>query len=164
MNLDDWIASPIYVVKKMLDMAQVGPEDIIYDLGSGDARILIAAVEEFRAKRAIGYELSKDLYRISLLEIKRRNLQDKVILFKRDFYGADLSDASVIIMYLSDETNELLRPKLEEELSYGTRVVSLTFKINNWQISNFAYAGSPSYTRYTQYYPIYIYVVPRAFK
>lgn len=172
MNSVVWVAAPIYVVEKMLQMAQIGPEDIIYDLGSGDARILITAIEEFGAKRAIGYELREDLYHISLLEIKRRNLQDKVIVFKRNLYEADLSNASVIIIYLSNKANELLRPKLEKELRYGTRVISLTFKINNWQTSSFAYAGSPSYTRlhrkfsssYADYYPIHIYVVPGAFK
>lgn len=172
MSSVEWVATPNYVVKKMLKMAQVGPEDIIYDLGSGDARILIKAVEEFRAKRAIGYELKEDLYHISLHEIKRRNLQDKVIVFKSNLYEADLSEASVVIVYLSNKANELLRPKLEQQLRYGTRVVSLTFKINNWQASSFAYAGPSSYIRfhrkfsssYAEYYPIYIYIVPEAFK
>lgn len=140
-------------------MARVGSEDVIYDLGCGDARILITAVEEFGAKKAIGYELREDLYQASLQEIKRRNLRDKVTLIKGNLYEADLSEASLVTLYLSYEANNLLRPKLEKELGCGTRVVSLTFKIDMWQISGLMYGRwCPPY------FPIYLYIIPDAFK
>lgn len=139
-------------------MAQVGPDDVIYDLGCGDGRILITAVEKFGAKKAVGYELREDLYQRSLQEIKRRNLQDKVVLIKGNFLESDLSEASVVTLYLSSEANELVRPKLEKELRSGTRIVSLTFKIHTWQISGLMYGWGPPR------FPIHLYIIPEAFK
>jgi len=156
LSLTSWVAAPPDIVKRMLHVAQVGPEDVIYDLGCGDARILITAVEEFGAKKAIGYEVREDLYQRSLQEIKRRNLQDKVVLIKGNFLEADLSEASVVTLYLSSEANELVRPKLEKELRRGTRIVSLTFKIDTWHISDLIYGWRPPC------YPIYLYIISEA--
>jgi len=166
-----WVPSPNNVVKKMLQIAQVGQEDVVCDLGSGDARMLIAAVEEFKAKKAIGYELREHLYQASLKEIGKRNLGDKIELHKRNMYEADLTEASVVTLYLSNKANRLLRPKLEKELRYGTRVISLIFKINNWQTSSLTWGGhlpkfpmAPIYGWAYLYYPIHLYIVPDAFK
>lgn len=171
MSVIPWVPSPNDVVKKMLHIARVGQEDVVCDLGSGDARILIAAVEEFKAKKAIGYELREHLYQVSLQEIEKRNLGDKIELHQRDLYEADLTEASVVTLYLSNQANELLRPKLEKELRYGTRVISLIFKINNWQTSCLTWGGQapnlpmpPFYGCAYLYYPIYLYVIPDAFK
>ena len=158
LSLASWVTTPPDIVKKMLQMAQVGPEDMIYDLGCGDARILIIAVEEFGAKRAVGYELREELYQASLQEIKWRNLQDKVVLIKGNLLEADLSEASVVTLFLSDKANELLRPKLEKELRCGTRIVSLTFKTDTWRMSDLTYGRPPPY------FPMYLYVIPEAFK
>lgn len=155
----------------MLQFAELEPRDVIYDLGSGDARILILAVEEFKAEKAIGYEIREDLYQTSLREIHQRHLHDKVLIIKGDLYEANLSKASVLTLYLSNEANELLRPKLEKELRFGTRVVSLTFKIDGWQASNLTYSGCPPYHALPRrcglvpfYYPIYLYKIPDAFQ
>lgn len=166
-----WVPSPKNIVTKMLQIAQVGQEDVVCDLGSGDARVLITAAEEFKAKRAIGYELREHLYQASLQEIGKRNLGDKIELHKRSLYEADLTQASVVTLYLSNEANDLLRPKLEKELRYGTRVISLIFKINNWQTNSVTWGGplpkfpmAPIYGWAYLYYPIYLYIVPDAFK
>jgi len=153
-------------------MARVGAEDVIYDLGSGDARIPITAVEEFEAQKAIGYELREDLCQASLREIKQRNLQDRVKVIRGDFYEADLSAASVVTLFQTSEVNERLRPKLEKELRGGTRVVSLAFKVGNWQEGGFTYGWGPACCPLPItydwdlpfYYPIYLYIMPDAFK
>jgi len=166
-----WVPSPNNIVKKMLQIAQVGQEDVVCDLGSGDARLLIAAVEEFKAKKGIGYELREYLYQASLREIEKRNLGDKIELHKRNLYEADLTGVSVVTLYLSNEANNLLRPKLERELRYGTRVISLIFKIDNWQTNSLTWGGDvpdfrmpPLYGFAYLYYPIYLYTIPDAFK
>jgi len=158
LSLASWIATPPDIVKKMLQMAEVGPEDVACDLGCGDARILITAVEEFGAKKAIGYEIREDLYHASLHEIERRNVQDKVMVIEGNFLEADLSEASVVTLYLSHKATKPLRPKLEKELKCGTRVVSFLYKIDTWQISSLMYGWRPPS------YPIYLYLIPEAFK
>ncbi len=171
MSLPPWVPSPDNIVRKMLQTAQVGQEDVVCDLGSGDGRILIAAVQDFKAKKAIGYEILEHLYQTSLQEIEKRKLGDKIELHKGNLYEADLTEASVVTLYLSHEVNELLRPKLEKELRHGTRVVCLISKINNWQPSALAWGGEvphfrmpPVYGCAFIYYPIYLYTIPDAFE
>lgn len=167
-----WVATREDVVRKMLKVVQVGQEDIVYDLGCGDSRILITAIEAFRARKAVGYELRKDLCQSSLLEIQKRNLQNKINIFNKNFYKANLSEALVVILYLSNMLNEFVRPKLGRELQHGTRVASLTFKINNWKTSSptpyiyrfsHPFAMHPLYGWHYPFYPIYLYVIPDAF-
>lgn len=165
-----WAPSPKNVVNKMLHIAQVGQDDVVYDLGSGDGRMLFAAVEEFNAKRAIGYELQEHLYQFALEKITKRNLTDRIKIYKQDMFEADLSEASVVALYLSAEANELLRPKLEKELRNGVRVVSLVSRINNWETSWLGWGEPPPKLVNPPvpgwnflYYPIYLYVIPDAF-
>ena len=150
-----------HIVREILQLAQVGKEDIVYDLGSGDGRILIAAVKEFGAKKAIGYENKDDFYQISLGEIKRQNLQDKITVIKEDLFKADISEASVIILYLTPDANEVIKPKLEKEAKYGTRIVSRSFEFKKWQpikVANLTYSsGNPCS-------PIYLYTIPESLK
>jgi predicted RNA methylase len=154
------LTSP-YIVREMLQLAQVGREDVVYDLGSGDGRILIAAVKEFGAKKAIGYETNEDFYQASLSEIKHQDLQEKITVIKGDLFKADISEASVIALYLSPEAIKLVTPKLEKEANYGTRIVSRGFEINKWQpikVKNLTYStGNPSR-------PIYLYTIPESLK
>lgn len=158
MNLVTWVGIPPEIARIMLEIAEVRPQDILYDLGCGDARILIMAVKEFGAKKAIGYEISEDLYDISMRNIESQNLQDKITLFKKDLFDADLSKASVITLYLSGIVNELLRPKFEREAKRGTRIVSYSFKINTWRrIKKQMISRSPGIS-------INLYVVPQSFK
>jgi len=131
-----WVASPPEIAKKMLEFAQVGPEDIVYDLGCGDARILIMAVQEFGAKKAVGYEIRQDLVEKSLQEIQSQNLEDRITIIRDDLLNADLSEASVIALYLVTSANEILRPKLEEEAKSETRIISRYFEIKSWQAAS----------------------------
>ncbi len=166
-----WIAAPDEVVRNALRLAQVNSDDVVYDLGCGDGRILIKAMEEFGVKKAVGYEARVDIYETSIQNIQKHNLQDKVRLVNGDLYEANLSEASVITLYLSDNANELLRPKLEKELTNGTKVVSITFKMGSWRLSDYSLNGFlPAYFSIpcklyvaSHDYPIYLYTVPDAF-
>ena len=95
------LSSPPEVVKRMLEVAEARPGDVVCDLGCGDGRILIVAVEDFKAKEAVGYEIREDVYKNALEEVARMNLQDKIRIINGDFLEADLSRASVITVYLN---------------------------------------------------------------
>ena len=86
-------------VKRMLEIAEVGPGDMAYDLGCGDGRIPIMAVEEFGAKGAVGYEIRKEIYKAALSRIEHRGLKGKIRLFNEDLFEADLSKATVVTLY-----------------------------------------------------------------
>ncbi len=154
-SLARWEPTPLETVKSMLELAKVEPKDRVYDLGCGDARILIMAVKEFGALKAVGYEIRQDLCEDSQEEIRRQNLQDRISVIKGNLLDADISEASVITLYLYPTANEILRPKLEKEARVGTRVVSHEHLIETWQIAK------------TKEYPgetLYLYIVPQSFR
>lgn len=119
------------VVARMLDVAQVKAGDVVYDLGCGDARIVIAAA--LRGARGIGFEIEPNLYQYALANIKAENLADKVKVVQQDLFTADMSEASVVALYLLPEMNTRLRPKFWKELKVGTRVVVNAFPIGGWE-------------------------------
>lgn len=127
-----FVSTPEHVARRMLELAKVGPEDIVYDLGAGDGRIIIMAAKEFRAK-AVGVEIRKDLYEQILRRIKIDGLEGKVKVINNDFFQVDISEASVVTLYLLTSVNEKLRPKLERELKVGARVVSHDFEVPGWK-------------------------------
>jgi len=129
MSCAPFVPSDPEVVKRMLEMADVGPRDIVYDLGCGDGRILFMAVERFGAKKAVGYELNEDLYVKLLREVERRGLQERIKVVHGDLFKADISKATVITLYLTGGANNQLRTKLEKEARSGTRIVSHDFDI-----------------------------------
>ena len=150
-----WVPTPLETAKQMLELAQVGSKDIVYDLGCGDARMLIMAIKEFGARKAVGYEIRQDLLENSKQEIQRQNVQSRITLVKGDMLEADLSEASVIVLYLTSRANEHLRPKLEKELKPGTRIVSYYFKIDPWK---------PASTEMSSTGTLYLYLTPQAFQ
>ena len=153
-----FLSSPPEVVKRMLEVAAVGPSDIVCDLGCGDGRILIAAVEGFKAKEAIGYEMREDVYKKALEEVTGANLQERIRIINGDFFEANLSRPSVITVYLNSFANEKVKLKLEKEASLGTRIVSHDFSMPGWRpmIEDTLQGDYASHT-------IYLYVVPAAF-
>lgn len=124
--------TPPRIVRRMLKIARVGPGDVLYDLGCGDGRILIMAVKEFGAKKAVGYEIGEEVYRTALREVERLGL-GRIRLVKGDLFEADLSEATVITLYLDDLTNKRLKPKLEREARVGARIVSYAYGIKGWK-------------------------------
>jgi SAM-dependent methyltransferase len=131
-SLAPYVPTPQPVVVDMLKMAETSSEDIVYDLGCGDGRILFTAVELFNAKKAVGFEINP--YMIEGIEKKiiEKGLEDKIFIFRKNFIEVDLSEASVITIYLTTSGNMKLKPKLEAELKPGSRVISHDFPINGW--------------------------------
>ncbi len=130
-DLAPFVVTPMSVVEKMLDMAQVTSRDVVYDLGSGDGRIVIAAAKRYGA-RGVGIELDPALIEISRAAAKKEGV-DKLVEFRmEDATKADLMDATVVTLYLLPESNELLRALLEIQLKPGSRVVSHNYHIPGW--------------------------------
>ncbi|WP_269716402.1 SAM-dependent methyltransferase [Caulobacter sp. NIBR2454] len=127
-----YVATPQPVVDAMLEMAKVAPGDVLYDLGSGDGRIPITAAKRFGV-RAVGIEIDVALVR-EASRIARRQRVDHLATFRKtDLFEADLSEASVVTLYLLDTLNLRLRPKLLRELKPGSRVVSHAFDMGEWK-------------------------------
>ncbi len=126
-----YVPTPMVIVDKMLKLSGLEPGEVLYDLGSGDGRIIIAAAEKFKA-RAVGVELNKDLYSETLKNIKEKGLEDQVQVIEGDLLEQDLRPANVVTLYLLTSANEKIRPVMEKALRGGSRVVSHDFKIRGW--------------------------------
>lgn len=126
-----FVSTPEPVVRRMLTLANVGPGELVYDLGAGDGRVLSSAVRDFGA-RAVGVELHPSRYAQILDRVKRERLEDHVKIIRGDFFEISLSNANVVTLYLLPSVNSMIRPKLEQELKMGTRVVSHDFQIHGW--------------------------------
>ncbi|MCK4953543.1 tRNA (adenine(22)-N(1))-methyltransferase TrmK, partial [Candidatus Bathyarchaeota archaeon] len=120
-SLSPFVSSPMERVRRMLTLAEVRTDDVVYDLGSGDGRIVVAAVRDFKAKRAIGIELRSDLVKKACTEIRRLKLEDKIEIIQGDALEVNISEADVVTLYLTSRGNEILKPKLEKELKPGAR-------------------------------------------
>jgi len=125
------VRTPPEVVTEILRLARVGPDDVVYDLGSGDGRIVIAAARDFGA-RGVGIELDPDLVAESIRNARRARVADRTRFLRQDIFEADISAATVVTLYLSPEVNLRLRPKLLA-LPPGSRIVSHDFPIGDWK-------------------------------
>ena len=125
------VRTPPEVVVEILRLAGVGPDDVVYDLGSGDGRIVIAAARDFGA-RGVGIELDPDLVAESVKNARRARVTDRTRFLQQDIFEADISEATVVTLYLSPEVNLRLRPKLLA-LKPGSRIVSHDFPIGDWK-------------------------------
>ena len=123
MKLAICVATPPEIVETMLSLVQITSEDLVCDLGCGDGRILISAIKDFGARKAIGYEIRRDLCEATVKEIQKLHLQDRIKIVHGDLLEANLSGCSVLTLYLSSEANELLRPKLQKQLMPQTKVL-----------------------------------------
>ena len=126
-----YVPTPQDIVDKMLDLAKLTSDDVLYDLGSGDGRIVITAVQKYGA-HAVGVEINPDLYRQSSDRIKELGLEDKAHIICEDMFYVSLHPATVVTLYLLTSFNEKLRPKLESQLRSGARVVCHDFHIPGW--------------------------------
>ena len=132
---DQWAPfdpTPQEVVEKMLGLAGVKKNDVVYDLGSGDGRVVITAAKKYGAK-AVGFEIDPGLVKLARENVQREKLQNLVEIRQQDFMTAELSNATVVSLYLSYEGNLALRPKLTRELKPGARVVSYAYDMGDWQ-------------------------------
>ncbi len=124
-----WVPTPQALVEKMLDMAQVTPQDFVMDLGSGDGRTVITAAK--RGARAMGIEYNPNMVELSKENAAKAGVSDRAEFMKADLFETDLSKASVITLFLLPDINLKLRPKILD-LKPGTRVVSNTFTMDDW--------------------------------
>jgi precorrin-6B methylase 2 len=124
-----WVPTPQSLVNKMLDMAKVTPEDFVMDLGSGDGRTVITAAK--RGARAMGIEYEPNMVALSKRNAAREGVADKTQFIQADLFQSDFSQATVITMFLLEEINLKLRPRLLD-LKPGTRVVSNAFTMGEW--------------------------------
>lgn len=125
------VRTPLVVVNEMLRLAAVSADDVVYDLGSGDGRIVIAAARD-RGARGVGFEIDPDLVAQATERARRLGLAERVSFHQDDLFKADLREATVVTLYLSPDLNRRLRPKLLEELRPGSRIVSHNFDMGDW--------------------------------
>jgi precorrin-6B methylase 2 len=125
-----WVPTSEALVNKMLDMAKVTPKDFVMDLGSGDGRTVITAAK--RGAKAVGIEYNPDMVALSRKNAEKAGVAKRATFMKADLFETDLSKATVITMFLLPEINLKLRPKILQ-LKPGTRVVSNTFTMGEWQ-------------------------------
>ncbi|MGA2630015.1 MAG: class I SAM-dependent methyltransferase [Terriglobia bacterium] len=130
-RLAPFVPTPEKVVAEMLTLAAVDKTDRVYDLGSGDGRIVIMAAQKFHAE-AVGVELDDDLYKQSMERIAALKLQDKAKILHMNMYKVSLRPATVVTLYLLTSVNERLKPILERDLRSGSRVVTHDFQIPGW--------------------------------
>ncbi len=131
-KLAPYVASPIRLVDRMLELANIKPGETVYDLGSGDGRVLIEAVEKYKAK-AIGVEISPRLVAKATANIEKEGLSDQAHVIQGDVLTADLTGADVVFLYLATPLNEKLRPRFERFLKAGARVISHDYAVPGWK-------------------------------
>ena len=124
--------TPRAVVRKMLEVAKVQPEDVDYDLGSGDGHIVTMAAQKFSA-HAVGVELDSDLNQKSSERVRKLGLQGRAQIIHENMLEANVRPATVVTLYLLTAVNERLRPTLKRELCSGARIVSHDFQIPGWR-------------------------------
>ena len=127
-----WLPTPISKVKAMLEFANVNPNDTLYDLGSGDGRIIVMAAKDFGAQ-SIGIEV--DPFRIlwSRLKIRWYDLGQRSHVIRANFFKTTVENATVVTLYQGHEINKKIREKLANELKTGSRVVSYRFILDGWK-------------------------------
>ncbi len=153
MFIAPFVPSPVPVIQRMLQLAELKPGEILFDLGAGDGRSVIMAAKSFSA-RAVGVELREDLAKKALNTIHENGLTDRVTIVNGDMFTVNLTSADVVFLYLTTSANEKIRPKLESELKKGVRVVSHDYEIVGWKpekVESFCenpQLGYPSHTLY----------------
>ena len=126
-----FVATDLNVVYAMLEAAKVGPGDVVYDLGCGDGRIVVAAASRYGA-RGVGVDLDPERIREARENAARAGVTDQVTFLVQDLFATDVTPATVVALYLSPDVNLRLRPTLLRELRPGSRVVSHQFDMGDW--------------------------------
>jgi uncharacterized protein (TIGR03000 family) len=128
-----WVATPDEVVAEMIKLARITRDDVVYEPGPGDGKVLIAAVKA-GAKKAVGIEIDPKLVGVAKEKVKTNRLEDRITIREGDaLKGQDYSEATVVFLYMSNEFNNLLRPILEKQLKPGARIVSHRFGLGDWK-------------------------------
>ena len=131
-KLAPYVASPMSVVDKMLELAEVGADSVVFDLGCGDGRVVIAAARDYGA-RGVGVDIDPELIQLAWDGARRAGVERRVRFLEQDILQTDLSEATVVYLYLFPDSNRLLRPFLEKNLKTGTLVATSSFKMYEWE-------------------------------
>lgn len=127
-----FVPTPQPVVERMLELAEPRRGDVLYDLGSGDGRIPIIAARD-HGIRAVGIDIDPQRIAESRKNAREAGVEDRVTFRQEDMFESDIGEASVVTLYLLDSLNEKLKPKLLAELKPGTRIVSQSFDMGEWE-------------------------------
>ena len=131
-----FVATPDDIVDEMCKLAKVGKSDVVYDLGCGDARMLVRPIQKFGAKRGVGVEFDpKVLKEEAIPNVKKHKLEDKIELRQGDMLKMgpkDVEDATVVLLYIGDDLGKRVSPILKNSLKPGSRIVSHRFKLGDW--------------------------------
>ena len=150
-----YVSTSQRVVNRMLEAADVTQEDVVFDLGSGDGRIPITAAEKFGA-RGVGVEIDPELVAEARKKAEEAGVADRVEFRQGDLFQADISEATVVALYLWPEINVKLRPKLLRTLDPGDRIVSHDFRMGDWEPDRVLDLGPGKIGQET----VYLWVVP----
>jgi precorrin-6B methylase 2 len=144
-----FVPTPQEVVDKMIELAGVKKGDVVYDLGSGDGRIVITAAK--KGAKATGFDVDGDLVKESRANIKKAGVQDSAEIKQQDILTVDLSPASVVTMYLLPDVNLKLKPHILSQMKPGSRIVSHAFDMGDWK---------PDKTERVNGRTVYLWIVP----
>ena len=156
-SLAPYVGTPVPVVERMLELANLRTGETVYDLGCGDGRVLIVAAQKHRMK-AVGVELSERLATSTTETLKKLGLSDLASVIHGDLMDVDLSGADVVTLYLLRDSNDLLRPKLEKSLHAGARIISHDYEIRGWRPTTVDHIQASK-----REHKIYVYTVPASF-
>jgi hypothetical protein len=154
-----YVTTPMNVVEAMLDIAKVGPDDFLIDLGSGDGRIVITAAKKYGA-RGFGVDLDGALVSEARREAERQGVQGRAEFFARNIFVTDIDRATVLTSFLSPRVNMELRPRIFSELKSGTRVVSHEFDFGSWKPDAHVRVAVPNKRYGPPSSDVYLWVVP----
>jgi len=145
-----YVPTPQMVVDAMLKLAAVTKNDVVYDLGCGDGRIVITAAKNYGA-RGVGIDIDPERIKEANANAQKAGVSDRVKFIEQDLFKTDFKEASVVTLYLLPDINLKLRPKLQSDLKPGTRIVSHAFDMGDWQ---------PDKTENIEGRTIYLWTIP----
>ncbi|RLG84554.1 MAG: SAM-dependent methyltransferase [Thermoprotei archaeon] len=128
-----YVPTNMEILDTIFSLAKFRKDDIFYDLGCGDGRVVIEAVKRHDIKKAVGIEIREELVKTARENVKKAGLEEKVEIIHGDFFNIPLTNATVVYMYLTRSVNKLLKPKLKKELRIGARIITLDFEIPGWR-------------------------------
>jgi SAM-dependent methyltransferase len=151
--------TPQEIVDKMLELAKVTKDDVVYDLGCGDGRIVVAAAKKHGA-RAVGVDIDPKLLGEARANVKAAKVEDLVTIRKEDLFKTDITGATVVTLYLNDKANLALMPILKKSLKPGARIVSQTWDMGDWKPDKTISAtGIDEKERTKHEYKLYLWII-----
>jgi len=149
-SLAPYVPTPMKVVYKMLELARVTKDDVVYDLGCGDGRIVVTAAKKYGA-RGVGVDINPIRVAEAKDRAKQAGVEHLVKILLQDAMVTDLSDATVVMLYLLTESNKKLKPRLEQQLKPGTRVISHEFNMEGWKAKKIVTVKDSANIQHTLY-------------